>query len=307
MTRKLGKDVKIARAVCRMKCGRGVKVGKVPEPKPQKGKKEVHIGSYSKGGGIYIPYNELSKEQKADIMSSGIPNVRAERSTSLHPTANMLKRMGDKTLDKLRDEGVYTRYDTKQGKKTLKYPEGKTPQKVKDMIKAEKQRRLTESTNKQKAKAEASQKNKDDKKAVKDEALKKKLMDKVNNGTERQKKASIAQLNKKFGANLTYTKPEKKAKAPKKAEEPPKPPKKIVKKVKKSVLEAKAKAKAPAKAKKAPTAKQLEARKKFSEMAKAKSKANKKSAPEPAKPAPKPKRKRRTKAEMEADKKVKVV
>ena len=301
MTRKLGKDVKIGRAVCRMKCGRGVKVGKVPEPKPQKGKKEVHIGSSSKGGGIYIPYNELSKEQKADIMSSGIPNIKAERKTSLHPTANMLKRMGDKTLDKLRDEGIYTRYDTKNGKKTLKYPEGKTPQKVKDMIKEEKSRRLTAGSTKQKEKDDASQKARDDNKAIKDDVLKKKLMDKVNNGTERQKKASILQLNKKFKANLTY-------KAPEKVKKTKPAPKKVIKKfkiIKKKVEPAPPKppAKALKKARKPPTEKQLEARKKFSEASKARSKAKKaQTAPKPAPPAKKARKKRRTKAEMEADK-----
>lgn len=298
MTRKLGKDVKIARAVCRLKCGRGVKVGQVGEPKPQKGKKEVHVGSTSKGGGIYIPYDELSKEQKAEIMSSGIPNVKAQRKGATRPTVGNVKKMGLSALDKLRNEGVWVRHD-KGGKKTFKYKDGKTPPSVVKMVDDEKKRRQDLKSTKTATKQQESQAKKADKKASKDEELKKKLMDKVNNGTERQKKASIAQLNKKFGANLTYTKPEKKAKAPKKA---PEPPKKIVMKVKKSVIEAKQKKPAPAKAKKAPSKAQLEARKKFSEMAKAKSKANKKTAPEPAKPAPKPKRKRRTKAEMEADK-----
>ena len=323
MTRKLGEKVKVGRAMCRMKCGRGVKIGKVGTPKPQKGKASVHIGSSSKGGGIFIPYNKLSKEQKEDIINSGIPNVAKTRSVAIHPTVNMLKRMGEKRLIDLRDKGTYVRHDTKGGKKTINYPDGKTPKDIKDKINTELDNRFSAYSKKVQDKEDDRIKRRDDRIKKKEDILKAKLQTKIDNGTERQKKASIAQMNKKYKTNLVYNKPEKAKKAPKKAPvkapkkapakskvkatkkiEPVKAPKKVIKPKKEKVIKPKKEKAKPVKAKKLPTQKQLDARQKFSEMSKAKSKAKKEAvAPKPAPKEKKARKKRRTKAEMEADKK----
>ncbi len=304
MTRKLNDKVKIARAVCRLKCGRGVKVGEIDAPKPQKGRNEVRVGTKTKGGGAYIDYKNLSEEQKKMVMSSGISNVGKEKAVNYDPPYSSVLRMSYETQQKLLDEGVWIKYGKKGQKQKIKNPSGKASAYARDLVKKARAEQDKVATAKQKA-IDDEKKARNDERVAKENKrradMKARLEAKLD-GTPRQIRATVIQLNKKFGTKLNADEIINKKKGKKAPAPPPEPKKVIKKKVKKSVIEAKkkkvapkpapkkapAKAKAPAKPKKERSAKQKANDKKLGAMNKKKEE-----------PAPKPKRKRRTKAEME--------
>ncbi len=244
MTKPLSEETLRARAKCRLACGRSTNFKDTPPPKPQKGKKKVDVGNCSASGRTCLTWKQLPKKEKDKLLASGIKN-KSDYVKDPLPTDYYLGTMGEQKLSDILKGKTVRHY--RFGEISLKKSKGETLTKEQsDKLRKDIQRELQRRIDNEKAKDDAYNKRVAEETAQRiatrkayEDKKKGELMRLMKEGTERQKKASIIQLNKKFGGNFTYTKPVRKnAKKP----APVKPKAKAKPKAKK-VTKPKAKAK----------------------------------------------------------------
>lgn len=200
MTRKINEKIKIDRAICRLKCGRGVNVSKNEPPKPQRGKNEVHIGTKTQKGGAYKTFNSLTEEEKKSIINSGLKNVRKlKRGKRGLPTNIQIKKLGDDTLRKLID-GIWSNKNISKDEEFKEIKE-LAQQTLENNIKV---RRETEKRNRDIEEAEKENYRKKTEERRRDGIDK--IKKRIREGDKRQQKNLVRLLNKKYGLNFVYTK-----------------------------------------------------------------------------------------------------